>query len=226
MTTAWPVASGGGGAGRWLREVTRAVSWHRRLLSAGLLAGAVALGISAVSPPPPTTVGVLTVARDLAGGAVIRAADVRVARFHPDTVPAGALGPAASPVGRVLAAPVRRGEPLTDVRLVGRPLLRALGPGLVATPVRLADGQAAALLQPGDVVDVLAAGPALPGRDVAPQGRLVASAVRVLTVPRTEAPFGGGGEGGLVVLATRDDTASRLASAAASERLSVTIRGD
>jgi Flp pilus assembly protein CpaB len=64
-------------------------------------------------------------------------------------------------LGRLVAGPVRRGEPLTDVRLLGPSLLAAVarGPDVVAVPVRFADAGAAALLRPGDRVDVLAAPP-------------------------------------------------------------------
>ena len=58
-------------------------------------------------------------------------------------------------VGRVLAGPVRSGEALTDVRLVGSSLLTR-GGRLVAAPVRLADPATAGLLHAGDRVDVLA----------------------------------------------------------------------
>ena len=54
-------------------------------------------------------------------------------------MPAGALRDVTALLGRVLAAPVRRGEPITDVRLVGPSLLGATTAGLVAVPVRIAD---------------------------------------------------------------------------------------
>ncbi len=52
---------------------------------------------------------------------------------------------------------MRAGETITDVRLVGPALLAGYGDQLVAAPVRIADAGSAALLQPGDVIDVLAA---------------------------------------------------------------------
>jgi hypothetical protein len=79
-------------------------------------------------------------------------------------LPDGVLRPGASFAGRVLTGPIRRGEPLTDVRLLGRGLLAGQSDGLVATPVRIADADAAQLVSPGDVIDVLAAstGPLFP----------------------------------------------------------------
>ncbi|MDP9399122.1 MAG: SAF domain-containing protein, partial [Actinomycetota bacterium] len=147
---------------RWGREVRRAVSWHRRLVAAALAGGAVAAGIGALAPAPPPTVPVLAAARDLAAGAPLAPPDLALVRLPPDAVPAGALHDGAAVTGRVLAGAIRRGEPLTDVRLVGASLLAGLGRDLVAAPVRIADAGAVRLLQPGDLVDVLAAETALP----------------------------------------------------------------
>lgn len=215
-----------------LRELRRAVGWHRRLLAAGLAAASVALAISALSPAPPVSVEVVTAARDLRPGVVLTAADLATARLPPAVVPAGSLLPrGTTPVGRVLATAIRRGEPLTDVRLVGRPLLAALDvDGLVAAPVRIADAASVALLQPGDLVDVLVAGS--PGGTTAygtPEAHpptsatVVAAAVRVLTVP-AGGPEGIGGEGALVLLAVRPSVATSLARAAVTGRLSYTLR--
>jgi hypothetical protein len=56
--------------------------------------------------------------------------------------------------------------------------------------------------------------------------RLLASAVRVVTVPRAaEAATAVTGDGALVVLATSATTAARLAGAAVTDRLSVVLRG-
>lgn len=221
-----------------LRELRRAVGWHRRLLAAGLAAASVALTISALSPESPASVEVVTAARDLGPGVVLSAEDLASARLPPDAVPAGTQRSAGSVTGRVLAAAVRRGEPLTDVRLVGRPLLAALqADNLVAAPVRFADAASVALLRPGDRVDVLAAsssGPGppmtsetstLPPAAVPPRSTVVAEAATVLTVP-ADRPGGLGGEGALVLLAVRPEVATGLARAAVASRLSYTLRAD
>ena len=79
-----------------------------------------------------------------------------VARDFPaDLAPPDATGAAA---GRVLAAPVRRGEVLTDVRLVGPALADAV-PGETVLPVRLPDAGMATLLRAGDEVDLVATDP-------------------------------------------------------------------
>ena len=141
-------------------------------------------------------------------------------------MPAGAVDDASRLTGRVLAGPVRTGEAITDVRLVGPSLLAGYGERLVASPVRIADAASARLVRPGDVIDVLAAGPADEAGDA--EARLVAAGVRVVLVPGDEESALGGesfGEGALVVLATTSEAATRLASAAVTSRLSLTIRG-
>jgi Flp pilus assembly protein CpaB len=105
-------------------------------LVAGLVAAAVAAGLSAVSPAAKAAgAPVLVAARDLPAGAVVAAHDVAVELVPPATVPDGALRRRAEAVGRMLAGPVRRGEPLTDARLAGPGLLT----GLAGTGVSTAD---------------------------------------------------------------------------------------
>jgi hypothetical protein len=91
--------------------------------------------------------------------------------------------------------------------------------------VRIADAESAALLRPGDVVDLLAASAA----PDAPTGaaRLVASGVRVLLAPRPQRPglAAGLGNGALLLVATSATTAARLAAAAVTDRLSIVLRG-
>jgi Flp pilus assembly protein CpaB len=139
----------------------------------------------------------------------------------------------ATVLGRMLAAPMREGEPVTDVRLLEPSLLSALGrPGLVAVPVRLTDGAAAAaVLHPGDVVDVLSVGseagpdPSDPSASdpAAPAARVVADSVTVLSVPAA-ARLDGNDGGGLVVVAATATQAATLARAAVTTRLSVALR--
>ena len=61
-------------------------------------------------------------------------------------------------VGRTLAAPLRAGEPVTDVRLVG-PALAAGAPGADALPVRLPDAGMVGAARAGDRIDLIATDP-------------------------------------------------------------------
>jgi pilus assembly protein CpaB len=206
------------------RRLLRHLAWHRRWVAAGATALAVAGGLSVLAPRGPALVRVVAAAKDLPAGAVLADADLATVGLPAGAVPDGAVLSGASARGRVLAGPVRRGEPVTDVRLVGAALVGSLDDGLVATPVRLADAGIASFLRSGDRVDVLAAatgetGPAAAGT--------VATGVRVLAVPALDdTSVGGSLDGGaLVVLATTRATAALLARAEVASRLSVTIVG-
>jgi pilus assembly protein CpaB len=190
-----------------------ALSRHRRLLAAVFAAAAAALALTATRPHP-EGVRVLVAARDLSAGAVLGGGDVAVRALPAEAVPAGAVRRA---TGRTLSAPVRRGEPLTDVRLRSGGLLESADPAAVAVPVRLADAAVARLLHSGDHVDVLAA-----RADAPSPARTVASGVPVIAVPR---PGPDTDEGALVVVQATRDQAATLAAAAAGSRLSVTILG-
>ncbi|WP_344773904.1 Flp pilus assembly protein CpaB [Nocardioides panacisoli] len=138
-----------------LGSARRAVLRRRRLLAALCAAGAVLAAVRVAAPPAPATVDLVVAARDLPAGTVLSAEDLRTTRVAAGAVPADVV---AAPAGATLAAPLREGEAVTDVRLVG-PGLAAPDPGRVAVPVRFSDAGQAALLGPGDRVDVLATDP-------------------------------------------------------------------
>jgi pilus assembly protein CpaB len=200
--------------------VVEAVGGRRRLLAAGLVGVAVLAALRAVTPGTAGTVAVWVAAHDLAGGRPLAATDVRTLSLPAADVPGGVLRAGAPVVGRMLADPMRRGEPLTDVRLLGPSLLASLKePGLVAVPVRVEDGAAAAaLVHPGDVVDVLSVADPAGGTP----GGTVATSLRVLAVP--ERDDGSGDGGGVVVVAATAGQAAALARASAAARLSLVLR--
>lgn len=197
-----------------LAGLPRTVRRHRALLAAGLAAAAVATALPTLAPAPAATVTVLAAARELRPGSPLSAGDLRQVGLPRGTVPAGALTDETAVVGRLLTGPVRRGEPLTDVRLVGAGLVPR-DAGLVAAPVRLADPAAVALLHAGDRVDVLATPTGAP----VAEATTVATGVQVLAVP----PAGDAADGALVVVAALPAVAARLAAAAVSSRLSITV---
>lgn len=199
---------------------------HRRGVVALLLSVAAGAAVLALAPPAPPTVSVLVAAHDLAAGVMLAPADVRVSALSEHMVPSGALVAPGDTVGRVLAAPVRAGEPLTDVRLVGPALLRSLPDGQVGAPLQLADADVAALLRPGDLVDVVAAPPHdVAGGSTAP--RVVAERVRVLAVstPRSAGALGVAADSvPLVLVAAPPATAVDLAAASVTQGLAVVLR--
>jgi Flp pilus assembly protein CpaB len=188
---------------------------HRRSLAVGCVGVAVVAGLRVLAPAPPPTVPVVVAARDLPGGVALSPSDLTLVDFPAALVPAGmtSLGLAADPGGRVLAAPLRAGEPVTDVRLVGAPLAGA-DPGVVATPVRLPDAAAAALLRAGDRIDLLATDPR--------RGRTtqVADGAVVLAVPPQDEGGAGPLGGRIVLLALPSGTVEIVAGAAVDRFLS------
>jgi Flp pilus assembly protein CpaB len=194
------------------RTVRRTLLARRRLLAALLTAAAVAAGLHATAAEPPARVAVLVAARDLPAGTVLEADDVRRAAYAPGTEPAGL---AVDPGGRTLAAPLRAGEPVTDVRLVG-PALTAGYPGRTAVPVRLPDAGMAGLLQVGDRVDLVAADPQGDGAAV------VASGVPVLALPDTPDEVGATGLAGrLVVVGAASSDVEEIADASVRSFLTI-----
>lgn len=202
-----------------LRRPRSPLHTGRRL--AAVLLAAVAL-VLALRPEPrpaparaPATVPVAVAARDLLPGAPLSADDLLLLPFPGDLAPAGTAADPATLVGRVPAGPVRVGEPVTDVRLVGAGLTAQLPPGQVAAPIRLADLAVTALVRTGDRVDVLATAPE------APAAELVAASALVLATPAAETATGG--TGGLLLLAVDPPTAARLAAMAAAATLTLSL---
>ncbi len=174
------------------RVVRRRVLARRRLLAALCLGAAASATVHAVAAPPVPTVDVLAAAHDLPAGHELVEGDLVLRGLPPDAVPEGVPRTA---VGETLASPVRAGEPITDVRLVGSGLAAA-HPDLATLPVRLPDAGQAALLDPGDRIDLLATDPQAGG------SRVVAAGALVLAVPRADPDDAAAGSptGALVVL--------------------------
>ena len=199
-------------------EVRRRVLVHRRPLAAALTALAVLAALRSVQPPAAATAQVWTAADDLAAGRVLAPDDLRRTSYAPGSVPGGVIADPATVVGRTLAAPLRRGAPVTDLSVVARPLTSAY-PGRVATPVRLADGAVVDLLRVGDLVDLVAADPQ--GRAAA---RTVAYRVRVIAIPRARPSVDDVGlQGRLVLLAVPGVEAADVAAAGLAGYLTVTL---
>lgn len=197
-----------------VRDLLRAVRWHRRLLAGVAAAAAVYFGLVALSPPPPPTVAVLAAARDLAGGAVPTGADLRTLDLPPEAVPDGVLKPGADLTARVLTSPVRSGEPLTDARFLAP---AAVPKGELAYPFRIDDADISALLRVGDHINLYAA-----TSTPADAATLLARAVRVVALPTPRTTT----TGALIVVATTPETATRLAQATTNSKLTVALTPD
>lgn len=207
-----------------LRRLRRRLLAHRRLGAAILAMAAVALGVQAVRPPAPASVALTVAAHDLPAGTVVATGDLTRVRVPPGALPAGLTDQL---TGRVLAGAVRRGEPITDARLVG-PDLTDGHPGLVAVPVRLPDAAMAALLRVGDRVQLLATDPQDGSTTVAAPDALVLALPAADETPVTSSvspnavTTGAGGR--LVVIGVTEDLITRVAAAAARDFLAYAYR--
>ncbi len=198
------------------RSLGRAVSWHRRKLAVVAAIAAVLSGIAAANPEDPPTVRVLRSTTQLAGGRVLTDADVEVAEVTAGDVPAGALVDPDEVVGQVVAGPVADGQIMTALTLVSQ--RSALPRGRVIAPMRLADADLAALLRPGERVDVVVA-----ERD-SEKAAVIAEGVRVVTVPAVPEPDQQSQSGALVLVEVDLEAATLLARAAVSGTLTVLWR--
>ncbi|WP_346621671.1 Flp pilus assembly protein CpaB [Blastococcus montanus] len=192
----------------------------RRATAAALLALAVALALRPAPAPadgqPAATSPVVVAAADLPAGTTLTAEHLVVVPLPRAAVPAGVVDAPHLLRHRVLAGAVRRGEPLSDARLVGPGLTSALPDGQVAAPVRLADLAVARLVRAGDRVDVLATGT---GTGTAER---VAAGALVLAAPGQDGGDDAPGAG-LLLLAVDAGTAARLAAASAGATLTVSL---
>jgi Flp pilus assembly protein CpaB len=141
---------------QWLRPGWSRTVLARRIAAAGLV---VLAGVAALRPNPDgERAQVVVAARDLSPGAALTADDLRLEKRLAPTIPDGSQSDIDTIVGSTLAGPTRRGEVLTDVRLLGRRLAEsAAGPDARIVPVHPVDGALADLVRPGDVVDIIAA---------------------------------------------------------------------
>lgn len=190
----------------------------RRPLAAASAALAVLLLAAALRPTSADLVDVVVAATDVPPGATLTAQDLSVASLPSDYLPPGAVLTVDGALGRTIVGEIAAGEPLTQSRLL------ATGPradGLHSVPVRLADAEAATLLSPGSVIDLV-----LASRDSTP--RVIAEGVQVVTIPQRPTSTGLGGTsraaGSLIVVATDRRTAVALAAAGAEPGLGVVLR--
>ncbi|MHA6623436.1 SAF domain-containing protein [Pseudonocardia sp. DLS-67] len=190
----------------------RRVALLRRAAAAALATLALVLALAPASGSG--RVPVVVAAVDVAAGSTLRPADLAVRRWPADLVPGGALPDPAGAEGRVLVGAARAGEPITDTRLAGPAAALGAPAGSAAVPVRLADAGAAALLVPGNAVDVITVG----GESGEPV--VLATAAAVLAVLPPDSPS----SGRLVLVAMPSAVAARVAAASLTEQVAVTLR--
>ena len=209
-----------------LSRLSRALrpDFARTMLARRIAAGLLVLlaAVLAMTPDPArsyTEVAVTT--RDLTSGVTLDSGDVRLEKRSAATLPDGAHTRLDGVVGAALAGPVRRGEVLTDARLLGSRLAGlTVGADARVVPLRLADSAVLDLIRTGDVVDVLGA----PSADAEAQPRLVAANAVVVLVS-AESKTLGARDDRVVLVALPAATANALAGATLVQTVTLTIHG-
>lgn len=206
-----------------LTQITQALrpDWTRTVLARRVVAAVLVVlaGIAAMrSNPDGDHANVVVAARDLSPGVALAADDVRLEKRLTTTIPDGSQAELGRVVGSTLAGPTRRGEVLTDVRLLGSRLAEsAAGPGARIVPLHPADPALIDLVRPGDVVDILAA-----EADSKDAPRVVATdAIVVLVSAKPKAQAGNDDRVVLVALPAR--TAHAVAGAALVQTVTLTL---
>jgi len=198
----------------WRPDWTRTMA-ARRVAAAALVVLAAVAALRA--DPHGDQVDIVVAARDLSPGIELTAADVRLEKRSAATVPDGASVTVDTVVGSTLAGPARRGEVLTDVRLLGPRLAQlAAGPDARIVPLHLSDTGLLDLVRPGDVVDVLAAADDVIGPRV-----VATDAVVVLVSEKQKGPGTGGDRVLLVALPAH--AANDVAGATLTQAVTLTF---
>jgi Flp pilus assembly protein CpaB len=198
--------------------------WSRTIAARRVAAGALVV-LAAVTALRSDTDGdrteIVVATRDLAPGIELTAGDVHLETRTAATIPDGSASDVTAVVGATLAGPARRGEVITDVRLLGPRLAEsAAGPDARIVPLHLADTALLDLIRSGDVVDVLAATTSDTGADAQPQ--VIATDAVVVLV--SEKQKGAGSSSDRVVLvALPAHAANEVAAAALVQTVTLTF---
>jgi hypothetical protein len=200
--------------------------WTRTVLARRLAAGGLVVlaGVATLrSNPADGRADVVVTVRDLSPGTALTAEDIRLEKRLAATVPDGSQADVGAVVGSTLAGPARRGEVLTDVRLLGSRLAESTaGAGARIVPLHLADSALLDVVRVGDVVDVLAAPTVNSPEATPPASRVVATdAVVVLVSAEQKNQAEDGDRVVLVALPAR--VANTVAGSALGQAVTLTL---
>ncbi|MCW2748757.1 MAG: hypothetical protein JWP10_1899 [Nocardioidaceae bacterium] len=168
----------------------------------------------------PTTAGIAIVAaaRDVPSGHVLAEGELRTVELTSSVIPDGAERDVADVAGRSVAAPLRKGEVVTDVRLLGSSLLKGYPAGSVLVPVRIEDPATLTGMGVGDRVNVVAVDP---GEELAAQ--IIARGLPIVAIP--EVGPDDRGDGVVVHLVAPEESAVILATAGITSSMALVGAG-
>lgn len=187
-----PGRPGPGGSRSTALRRARRILWRWRFaLAAALFGLAASVTVHLLRPPPPPTIDVAVTARPVAAGTTLTRDDVVVRSVAADLAPPGVLHTVRSLLGRAAVVGLPAGAPLHATLVSDDGVSDAAPHGTVVVPVRLSDDAVAALLRPGDRIDLLAGTTSGSEPDGAPQ--YLARGALVLPVPPGREPEAPGG---------------------------------
>ncbi|OBG17469.1 flagellar biosynthesis protein FlgA [Mycolicibacterium celeriflavum] len=196
--------------------------WTRTVLARRVAAGGLVVlaAVAALRPDPDDErVDAVVAARDLSPGSELTVDDVRLETLSAATIPDGLQTDITAVVGATLAGPARRGEAITDVRMLSPRLAEAtVGPTARIVPLSLEETAVLDLIRPGDVVDVLAAGPESDARP-----KVVATDAVVVLVSEKPTGVGGGATDRVVLVALPAHAANDVAAATLVQAVALTL---
>jgi len=190
-----------------LRNIVRALRWHRRGAAVLALLVAVLAGLGAVSSMNAGGVPLVVAASDLSAGAVLQSTDLIVVEAPPGLVPSGAFASPDELVGRPLSVGLTQGTAVTTAALTDDALVDHEA-AEVLVPIRVHDADVATLLRVGDRLTIVS---------TTPEGVVatVAEHIRVAQLPRSASGgllSGGSTTGALIVVAVPQVIAARVAA--------------
>ncbi|MBA0048931.1 SAF domain-containing protein [Mycobacterium sp. NPDC050853] len=203
--------------------------WARTALARRITAAILVLfaAVLAFRPDPANDRSdVVVAAHDLPPGTILAGDDVKLEKRSASTLPDGARTEAGSVVGATLAGPVRRGEMLTDLRVLGPRLAEsAAGKDARIVPVPLADATVLDMIRTGDIVDILTVADRGPGTssDSPPEPTVLATGAVVVLVSPKPATKGVGTQRAVMV-ALPPQQANRVAAIALVQAVTLTFR--
>jgi len=194
--------------------------WVHTLAARRAVAGVLVVlaALSAIRADPGGEHDTIVVAsHDIAPGTALGPDDVHVEKRLTSTLPDGAQAGTDAVIGATTAGPVRRGEVITDVRLLSSRLAEAdAGPQARIVPVPIADQAVLDVLRSGDVIDILAA----PSGSSDAEPRVIARDGVVVLV--SDRPKGGAGDR-VVLVALPPAPANSVAGATLTQSMALTL---
>lgn len=202
------------------QPLRRFIFRRRRPLAALLVFLAVVSALGALRPPASGD-SVVVASRDLAAADILNAEDLTTINWSGTNAPSGTSPTIADFLGETVASPVRKGEPLTDVRVLGPSLLDGYGQSSVVTTIRIADSAALTGLRSGDAVALIGTDPQTS------EASVISRDVHLLSTPLADPERAD--QGVSIQVVTPEQDALRLAEVSMDSRLtlvSVSQRSD